>query len=417
MTISEDYLKMLDMERDLKAWLKEAHPPEKMMLLAGPRQVGKTTLAKQFLDMWPDKGAYFNWDISRHRKAILSGQDLLAESRRPGARPLIIFDELHKMGRFKSWLKGFYDDNRDDAAIWVTGSGRLDLYQKGGDSLLGRHFLYHMHPLTPGELQGRSPGASPEDPEAGWRRLAMDRVEECDIDALLTFGGFPEPFLKQEKAFHLRWIRTRRERITHEDVRDLTRIQDVDRLEHLVRLLNPRVASPLSINSLREDLGTAFETIQTWMSALERLYYIYGVLPYSRRLQRAITGARKYYFWDWSEVRDEGARFENLVMSHLLKACYTWTDFGLGEYRLWYIRDREKREVDALVTLDDQPWLMVEIRLSDIRPARPLIRFSKQLNCTKAVQVVKTSGVYRQVKVENDIFHVVSAGAFLSWLP
>ena len=145
-------------------------------------------------------------------------------------------------------------------------------------------------------------------------------------------GGFPEPYLKQEKTFHRRWLRSRRERITHEDVRDLTRIEDVDRLEFLIRLLNPRIAAPLPLNSLREDLGIAFETVRAWIATLERLYYIYGVKPYSQRLQRAIKREQKYYFWDWSEVRDEAARFENLVMSHLLRACHIWTDFGLGEF-------------------------------------------------------------------------------------
>ena len=120
------------MDRCLMKWLRELHPPEKMVFLAGPRQVGKTTLVKQILETWRDKGVYFNWDISGHRRRILSDEDLLAEWRRPAKRPMIIFDELHKMRRFKSWLKGFYDEYKDDAAVWVTGSGRLDLYRKGG---------------------------------------------------------------------------------------------------------------------------------------------------------------------------------------------------------------------------------------------------------------------------------------------
>lgn len=230
-------------------------------------------------------------------------------------------------------------------------------------------------------------------------------------------GGFPEPYLRQEKTFHRRWLRSRRERITHEDVRDLTRIEDVDRLEFLIRLLNPRIAAPLSLNSLREDLGIAFETVRAWIATLERLYYIYGVKPYSQRLQRAIKREQKYYFWDWSEVRDGAARFENFVMSHLLRACHIWTDFGLGEFRLWYVRDREKREVDALITCDGAPWMMTEIKLNDTQVSKPIKRFSRLLDCKQMVQVVRTAGIYRQVKIDSSIYHVVSAGAFLSWLP
>jgi predicted AAA+ superfamily ATPase len=198
------------------------------------------------------------------------------------------------------------------------------------------------------------------DPEDGWRIFINGDLERADIEPLLKFGGFPEPFLKQNKTFHTRWIRSRRELITHEDVRDLTRIEDVDRLEHLVIILNPRVGSPLSINSLRGDIGVAFETIRGWIHTLERLYYIYGVPPYSKRLQRAIRREHKFYFWDWSEVKDVSSQFENFIMSHLLKTCHSWSDFGLGEFKLWYVRDREKREVDALVTRNDEPWLMVE---------------------------------------------------------
>lgn len=405
------------MERQLMHWLNNFHPPEKMVFLAGPRQVGKTTLAQQTLSAWPDNGIYYNWDIAKHRKKIFSGEDLLAEYRRPGKRPIIIFDELHKMRRFKSWVKGFYDEHRDEAAIWVTGSGRLDLYQKGGESLLGRYFLYRMHPFSLGEIRGIANEASLADPDNPWRRFIKGQVEEYDVEPLLEFGGFPEPYLKQEKTFHRRWLRLRRERITHEDVRDLTRIEDVDRLEYLVRLLNPRIAAPLSINSLKGDLGIAFETVRGWLATLERLYYIYGVKPYSHRLQRAIKREQKYYFWDWSEVQDEAARFENYVMSHLLKACHTWTDFGLGDFRLWYLRDREKREVDALITRDNEPWLMVEVKLNDLNVSKSLQRYAHLLDCKRTVQVVKTGGIHRQVKIKGRIYHVVSSGRFLSWLP
>jgi len=404
------------MNRRLLTMLQKLHPPDKMLLLPGPRQVGKTTLSQMALEAWPDNGLYLNWDIANHRRQILSGEDLLADWRRPGRRPMIVFDELHKMHRFKSWLKGFYDEFKDESAVWVTGSGRLDLYQKGGDSLLGRYFLYRMHPFSLGELHPVTNEDVLTDPEEGWNIFISGDLEHADIEPLLKFGGFPEPFLKQNKSFHTRWIRSRRELITHEDVRDLTRIEDVDRLEHLVILLNPRIGSPLSINSLRGDLGVAFETVRGWIHTLERLYYIYGVPPYSQRLQRAIKREHKFYYWDWSEVRDEPARFENFIMSHLLKTCHVWSDFGLGEFKLWYLRDREKREVDALITRNNEPMLMVEVKLNDMNISKSLLRFAERLNCKKIVQVVNADNVYKQVKIGRQICHLVSAGIFLRWL-
>jgi predicted AAA+ superfamily ATPase len=404
------------MDRKLLNRLRQHHPADKMMLLPGPRQVGKTTAAQMALEAWPDKGLYLNWDIATHRRRILGGEDLLADWRRPYKRPMIVFDELHKMRRFKSWLKGFYDQYGKESAVWVTGSGRLDLYQKGGDSLLGRYFLYRMHPFSMGELHGIEKKDRLSDPDIGWKRFTSGDLDNQDIEPLLKFGGFPEPFLKQNQTFHTRWIRSRRELITHQDVRDLTRIEDVDRLEYLVQLLNPRIGAPLSINSLKEDLGVAFETVRGWIRTLDRLYYVYSVPPYSHRLQRAIKRDHKYYFWDWSEVKDAGPRFENFVMSHLLKACHTWTDFGLGDFKLWYVRDREKREVDALITKNDHPWLILEIRLNDMHISKSLQRFAMLLNCQKVVQVIRTDNVYRQVKIDNQIHHLASAGCFLRWL-
>lgn len=379
--------------------------------------MGKTTLTQQALNAWPDQGIYLNWEISGHRKPILGNEDLLADCRGLAKRPMVILDELHKMRRFKPWLKGFYDEFKEEAAIWVAGSGRLDLYQNSSDSLLGRYFLYRMHPLSIGELYRRTKTTTLLDPEEDLQTFIQGGLSYENIDPLLRLGGFPEPYLKQAKTFHSRWIRSRRELITHEDVRDLSRIEDVDRLEHLVRMLNPRTGSPLSINSLKKDLGVAFETVKGWIRILERLYYIYAVPPYSHRLQRAIKKEQKYYFWDWSEVKEESARFENFIMSHLLKACHIWTDFGLGYFNLWYLRDREKREVDALITRDHSPWLMVEVRLNDLNVSKSLQRFAGLLKCKNIAQVVKTGNIHRQIKTESSLCHLVSAGIFLQCLP
>jgi uncharacterized protein len=211
-------------------------------------------------------------------------------------------------------------------------------------------------------------------------------------------------------------VRLRRTQLTHEDLRDLTRIADLDRLELLVDLLNPRVGSPLSLNSLRGDLEVAFETVRAWVAALERVYYVFGVPPYGR-LERSLTHARKLYYWDWSELRDEPARLENLVVSHLHKACHAWTDFGVGDFDLWYLRDKEKREVDALVTRDRRPWLLVEVKTADQDVSPSLVRFAAALGCPRAAQLVLTPAVHRRVKLDGATFHVASASDLLRLLP
>lgn len=404
------------MERTLLRWLQSAHPPEKMAFISGPRQVGKTTLARQALANWKEGGLYFNWDVAADRRRIVRDEDLLAAVRRKNRRPMIVFDELHKMPRFKRWLKGWYDAYRDECVTWVTGSGRLDLYQRGGDSLLGRYFPYRLHPLSIGELT--APASQPREPEHALAALdsSMPAGDEAAWIALFQFGGFPEPFLKQTRSFHRRWLNTRRERVTHEDIRDLTRIQELARLEFLLDLLAPKVGSPLSLNSLREDLEVAFGTVRTWVQALERTFYLFTVPPYSRHLSRALSKSRKAYFWDWSEVPEPAARFENMVAGHLLKACHMWTDLGCGRYDLWYLRDKHKREVDFLITEARKPWMLIECKVGDRTPSPSLVVFGQALKCNRVLQLMETPRVHEVHKIRDQTVHVVSASHFLSAL-
>ena len=380
------------------------HPVEKMVFLAGPRQVGKTTIANSFLESLGDGGIYLNYDIPKDRKLILSETDLLANYRKPAKRPMIVFDEIHKMVKFKAFLKGFYDENKNDSRIWVTGSGRLDLFQKGGDSLLGRYFLYHLHPFSIGELLGKEL----IEPEDFWNQFINSDSVKFDYSALFEFGGFPEPFIKQEKSFHRRWITSRRERIIREDIRDLTRIQDIDRLEKLVELLPFKIGSPLSVNSLREDLGVAFETIESWLETLLRVYYIYFLKPFSSKINRAIRKERKLYFWDWSTIPDMSAKFENFVVSQFLKACHAWNDFGIAEAELNYIRDKEKRELDIVLLINKKPFLLAEVKLSDTEPSPHLFRFSEATGCKRLVQIVNIPNTKKIVKKNGQLVYVVS---------
>jgi uncharacterized protein len=305
----------------------------KMAFVAGPRQVGKTTLARSL-----DRGSvgYLNWDISEQRERILAGE------LPPGK--LWIFDEIHKYRRWRNYLKGLYDGRPRGQRILVTGSARLDLYRFGGDSLQGRYHLLRLHPLSVAEL-------------------GIHDAESCM--QLLTLGGFPEPFLSGSETEARRWSREYRTRLIREDVASLERIQDLGHLELLMLRLPELVGSPLSINALREDLQVSHKSVSSWLSALERLYAIFRLSPFGAPRIRAVKKEQKHYQMDWSLVTSEAARFENLVASHLLKWVHFEQDTQGRDLELRYFRDIDRREVDFVVTERGRPIRFVECKWSD----------------------------------------------------
>ena len=305
----------------------------KMAFVAGPRQVGKTTLA---LGLPGARGAYLNWDVAQHRDRILRGE-------LPAGR-LWILDEIHKYRRWRNYLKGLYDGRPPGQRILVTGSGRLDLYRFGGDSLQGRYHLLRLHPFSAAEL--------------GMSRPAQ-------LADLLRLGGFPEPFLGGSETQARRWSREHRSLLVREEIAALERIQDLGHLELLMLRLPELVGSPLSVNALREDLQVSHKAVESWIGALERLYAVFRLPPFGAPRIRAVKKERKHYHLDWTVVPDEGARFENLVACHLLKWVHFEQDTKGRDLELRYFRDVAGREVDFVVVEGRQPRLLVECKWGD----------------------------------------------------
>jgi hypothetical protein len=388
----------------------------KMVFLSGPRQVGKTTLARA-LEGKSGGGIYFNWDLITHRKLLAKDPYFFdKEPRRPGSRPLLLFDELHKYTRWKSYLKGVYDGFHDAFQILVMGSGRLDLYKKGGESLLGRYVGIPVFPLTVGELLGRRPTWKQfqRSVEADSEELSRSRPV---FERLLKLSGFPEPYFKNDPEFYRVWSGTRSQLLVREDIRDATNIRNISLVEALVHLLEPRVGSPLSINSLREDLGVAFETVRDWLEVLSNFYYFFRVAPYARGLARSLKKESKIYFYDWGEIQSDGARFENVVALHLLKAVKTWTALGQTSAELYCVRDKEKREVDFLIVADKKPCLLVECKLSDDELSPHLLYYQEKLDVPVAVQLVRQAGVEKEWRRGKKVQRLVSADRWLAGLP
>ena len=330
----------------------------KMVFVAGPRQVGKTTLA---LGLPGGRAGYLNWDVAEHRERILRGQ-------LPPAK-LWVFDEIHKYRKWRNYLKGVYDGRRAGQRLLVTGSGRLDLYRFGGDSLQGRYHLLRLHAFSARELKLRTAG---------------------DLRDLLTLGGFPEPFLGRSAVEARRWSREYRTRLIREDVASLERIQDLGHLELLLLRLPDLVGSPLSINSLREDLQISHRAASAWIAALERLYAIFRVPPLGAPRIRAVKKEQKHYHLDWSIVPSDAARFENLVACHLLKWVHFQQDALGRDVELRYFRDTDGREVDFVVVERRMPMLMVECKWGDAEIDRNVRYLKARFPQTDAWQVSAT---------------------------
>lgn len=335
---------------------------KKMVFLGGPRQVGKTTLAQSILARQPG-GHYLNWDFDDDQKAILAKQ-WRSDDR------LLIFDELHKFRRWKTWIKGVYDTQKEHHRFLLTGSARLDVYKKGGDSLVGRYHYWRLHPFTLDEMPEN---ISPED----------------GLQRLLTVGGFPEPFLENDENNARRWRKERFDRLLREDIRDLESIRQLSDLQILVRLLRERVGSSVVISHLAADLHVAPQTVKHWLEVLEHMYVGFLVTPYTKRLSRAIQKPPKFYFFDNADViGDDGARFENLIATHLLKRIHFLEDKTGHRYKLHYVRDKEGREVDFVIVKDGAIEELIEAKWSNDALSRPLQYFTAKLQPSRATQIV-----------------------------
>ncbi|MBI4412484.1 MAG: ATP-binding protein, partial [Deltaproteobacteria bacterium] len=318
---------------------------EKMVFIGGPRQVGKTTLARQIIS---SNKACLNWDIPDDRQAILNRKF-------PPVKALI-FDEIHKYRGWRNYLKGLYDKQKSRLKILVTGSARLDYYRFGGDSLQGRYHYLRLHPLSAAEL--------------GITGLK-------DLKALLELGGFPEPFLHQDTVKAKRWSLEYRQRLIREDIVSLEAVQDLGNLELLILRLPELVGSPLSINALREDLRVNHRTVDKWLAILERLHAIFRLSPFGAPRIRAVKKEQKHYHFDWSLVPDKGFRFENMVACHLLKWANYLYDAKGREIELRYYRDVYRREIDFVITENRKPVLFVECKYSDAPIAEGLYYLKK----------------------------------------
>lgn len=374
---------------------------EKMVFIGGPRQVGKTTMAKFIGENDYKRPLYLNWDYREDRKKII-------DEKFESETDLIIFDEIHKYKTWRNYLKGEFDKNKDRFKILVTGSARLDIYRRGGDSLLGRYHYLRLHPFSLREIldEKQNIKISKE------LKFINHKNRGGVFDQLFSFGGFPEPFLKKDLKTLRRFHNERLERLVKEDIRDIENLRDLSALQILVEILPKKVGSLFSINSLKEDLRTTHKTISLWVDILERFYYHFRIYPFASTAIKSLRKEPKMYLWDWSQIEDEAIKLENMVASHLLKMSHFFYDAEGHKIELNFLRDREGREVDFLVSINKKPWMAIEVKSSNQEVSKNLRYFAEKLKIPFVYQIVKEKDIDF---IQNNA-RVISADKFLSGL-
>ena len=390
-------------------------PFRQMVFIAGPRQTGKTTFSKMLAAEFTNS-LYFNWDIIENKKQLIENPYFYEEVyRKDNSKPLVIFDELHKYEQWKNYLKGVYDRDKDNYKFIVSGSGRLDIRQKGGDSLAGRYLLFYLWPFTLAELAGKNRPfnefmTNPQLP-------GQASIETLNIwENLSVCSGFPDPYLNADKDFYRLWTTTYKKQLLREDIASMVTLRKSDTIEILFSLLHSKIGNPLSIASLSRDLQVSFDTIKQWLELFERFFMIFQISPWSQKISRALTKEKKLYLYDYGCIENEPQKYENMVALELWRAIANWNDSGLGTFSLHYVRNREKEEVDFLVVRNNKPFLLIEAKFSDSTAGKPLKKF-QNIMTIPAIQLINKKDVCKLVSNESQKILIISAHRWLSLLP
>lgn len=356
----------------------------KIVFIVGPRQVGKTWLAKTIAQLFAN-AVYLNYDHMEDRQIILDrGWRANTE--------LLILDELHKMSDWKNYLKGIFDTKPSQLKILVTGSAKLDIFRQAGDSLAGRFFVHRLLPFSPAELS------------------ATNAELACDVDRFITRGGFPEPFLLTDPIDADRWRMQYVDSLLRDDVFTFNQIDNINNMRLVLELLKTKVGSPIAYSSIAEDVHIAPNTVKKYIEIFESLFIVFRVTPFAKNIARSLAKEPKLYFFDVGLVKgDIGAKLENFVAVCLLKHVYAMVDYTGQDYALHYLRTKDGIEVDFALARNGEIEQTLEVKTRDKSLSKPLLHFRRKYNF-RAVQLVHE---LRQERGDNSGIEIVRLINFL----
>ena len=331
-----------------------------VVCLIGPRQSGKTTLARQLA---PDR-AFVSLDDPRyHRTASTDPAGFVA-----GLPDEATLDEVQRVPELLPALKLAVDGNRRPGRFLLTGSANLLLLPRVTESLAGRMEIARLHPLTEAEKM-RSPGRFVSALLAGTLRPAMEPSPHHSGPTLperLVAGGYPEPLTRppaRARQWHRQYLRT----IVERDLGSVARVRDADEVARLLELLALRSAQLLNVSGWANELGLHRETVEHYLAVLERLFLVRRLRPWHRNTAKRLVKSPKVHLLDtglaatladltagdWLHARHRmGFLLESFVVQQLM-AQAAWTDPDL---RFWHYRDKDRVEVDVVMTRGRAVW-------------------------------------------------------------
>lgn len=394
---------------------QELSAEKAMIFIAGPRQSGKTTFSRWIASKFTNQ-TYFNWDLVSNKKLFVEKPAFFEETnRKDDSIPLVILDEIHKYRKWKNYLKGVYDEFSNRYKFLVLGSGRLNVFERGGDSLAGRYFPFTLWPMTLAELSDqRLPF---EDFMKNPLALGKNDPAQTEIWQLLSeLSGFPEPYVSGKKTSYRRWSNNYASQLVREDIRNMVQVNNVDAMEMLFSILPSKVGNPLSLLSLARDLQISFNSVRSWLNTFESFFLIFRISPWTKKVARAITKEQKLYLLDYARIASEAAKFENMAALELLRAVSNWNELGLGNFSLHYLRNKEKEEVDFLVAENHLPKLLIEVKTGDEKISKSLTRFQSALN-VPAIQLVNKPDICKLISQGKNQVLLITASRWLASLP
>ncbi|MBN2144327.1 MAG: ATP-binding protein [Candidatus Aureabacteria bacterium] len=386
-----------------------------MRFISGPRQCGKTTLAREKLKAEKTEQLYYLWDERSVRNHYRDNELFFTQDSPPiQTKQWVCFDEIHKMPKWKNILKGIFDSSDNHYHFIITGSAKLSVIKKAGDSLAGRYFTFHLMPLTLMEVTKESPD-EPAVPDSAENfielKLSSKSSHHEQMKDLLEYSGFPEPFISQSKIFHSKWAENYIDTVIKEDIGALTRIIDREYLSELYRILPEMTGSPISESSLASHIQVSPPTIKNYLKKLEDFYLIFLLKPYSKNIKRSLLRASKCYLYDWTRNKEESFQFENYIAMELKTRINLWNDRMGEKFDLFYIRNKQKEETDFLISKKDKPWMLIETKLKDQTIAHHHFSNAFTLGNIPFVQLCKEPGI---ASIQKKGFFRISANTFFT---